>query len=443
MGTGGSLVKGITKDKKLISIVLALLTFLFFLYYFSGFAYAVVVDGETIGYVKQEEEAHEAIAEAAEYIKSTYGLDASVANQVEYMRARPPKGRVLDKDQIKAAFLNSLDFKVSAASIYIDGKKIAILKDRTIAEKILNDIKSKLSGGSENASFKEKVEIKDENVSLGEVTDEEKALDMLLKSDQMTTYTVKKGDTLWDIASANGTSADKLMALNPNIKEKAMQPGDTIVLDKPKPLVTVVTKEVAEYEMPIPFEIENIQDNTLPIRVTRVKQQGVEGSKQVKAEIIKENGVEVARNILEEKVISQPVKRVVRIGTNRTLASGVFSYPVAGVLTSRFGQRWGREHTGVDLAVPIGTEVRASDGGKVIFTGRSGGYGILVKIDHGNGYVTYYGHLSKILVDKGDRVAKGDVIALSGNTGNTTGPHLHFEVRKNGVPQNPLNYLNK
>lgn len=443
METWESRIRDITKDKKLIAIVLVLLTFLLCVFYFSGFAYAVVVDGKAIGYVKQQDEAEEAIAEAKDYIKTVYGLDVSVTNKVEYKRARPAEEQINDKEQIKSAFLNSLDFKSHAACIYIDGKKTVVLKDGDAAQKLLNDIKTKLSGGAKNASFKEKVEIKEENVSLGEVAEYDEARETLLKSDKMTTYIVKEGDTLWDIAAANGTTADKLMELNRDISEKAMHPGDTIVLDKPLPLVTVVTKDVAEYNMPIPFEIENIKDSSLPIRVTRVKQQGVEGSKRVKAEIIKENGVEVARNILEEEVISQPVKKIVRVGTNRTLATGMFSYPVAGVLTSRFGQRWGREHTGVDLAVSSGTKVKAADGGKVIFTGRSGGYGILVKIDHGNGYVTYYGHLSKILVSRGERVAKGDVIALSGNTGNTTGPHLHFEVRKNGTPLNPLNYLNR
>lgn len=443
MGTWDKVMSKMLKDKRLPPIILALFAFLMFLGYFSGFAYAVVVDGETIGYVKQETQAEKAIAEAKKYIKSKYGLEVSTSNEVEFKRARPKADEILGQEELKRAFLKSLDFKVAAAVIYVDGKKIAVVESRSAAEKLLDDIKSQLSGGAGNAYFKEKVEIKDADVNVGEISSESAAASMLLKSDQMTTYIVKQGDTLWDIASANNTTVDRLMALNPDVKEKAMQPGDTIILDKPKPAVTVVTKEVAEYEMPIPFDVENVEDNSLPIRVTRVKQQGVEGKKQVKAEIVKENGVEVARNILEEKIISQPVKKIVRVGTNRTLASGVFSYPVAGVLTSRFGQRWGREHTGVDLAVPIGTKVKASDGGKVIFTGRSGGYGLLVKVDHGNGYVTYYGHLSKILVKDGDRVAKGDVIALSGNTGNTTGPHLHFEVRKNGVPQNPLTYLNK
>ncbi len=436
-------IKNFFRDKKLIPIVLALLTFLSCLFYFSGFAYAVVVDGKAIGYVKQQDEAAEAIKEAKDYIKKFYGLDASTADEVEYQRARPPKGQIMDKEQCKIAFLNGLDFKAHAACIYIDGKKAVALKDKAAAESTLDTIKTLLSGGDANASFKQKVEIKEENVAPGEVTQTDKAHDILLKSDKMTTYTVKQGDTLWNIAIANGTSADKLLALNKDIKETTMQPGDTVVLDKPQPLVTVVTKNVVTFNMPIPFEIESVGDSSLPIRITRVKQEGVDGSKKVQAEIVKENGVEVARNVLSEEVLSQPVKKIVRIGTNRTLASGIFSYPVTGVLTSRFGQRWGREHTGVDLAVAKGTRVKAADGGKVIFAGSCSGYGILVKIDHGNGYVTYYGHLSKTLVSRGERVAKGDVIALSGNTGHTTGPHLHFEVRKNGTPVNPLSYLSR
>lgn len=100
-------------------------------------------------------------------------------------------------------------------------------------------------------------------------------------------------------------------------------------------------------------------------------------------------------------------------------------------ISSKFGPRWGRMHEGIDIALPDGSNVYASRSGKVIISGRIRGYGNCVQIDHGNGIKTCYGHLSKIIVNKGDRVREGQLIALSGNTGRSTGPHLHFGVSIN------------
>ena len=126
---------------------------------------------------------------------------------------------------------------------------------------------------------------------------------------------------------------------------------------------------------------------------------------------------------------------------------GGFIYPVRGQLTSRFGMRTHpiyhitKMHTGIDLAAPSGTPIKAAAGGEVVFAGWWGGYGNVVIIDHGGGISTLYGHCSAIYVRKGQSVSQGEVIAAVGSTGLATGPHLHFEVRKNGKPVDPLGYL--
>jgi len=116
-------------------------------------------------------------------------------------------------------------------------------------------------------------------------------------------------------------------------------------------------------------------------------------------------------------------------------------WPVNGPVTSGFGMRWGRMHTGIDIAVPTGTPVHASAAGTVVYASWMSGYGFLVAIDHGNGLATAYAHNSSLLVGVGQHVAQGEVISLSGSTGHSTGPHVHFEVRVNGVPVDPLQYL--
>ena len=127
--------------------------------------------------------------------------------------------------------------------------------------------------------------------------------------------------------------------------------------------------------------------------------------------------------------------------------SGAFSFPVHGRLTSPFGLR--RHpifkvvsfHSGVDLAAPYGTAIMASDTGRVIFNGWYGGYGKVIIVDHGMNYSTLYAHLSRATASKGKTIIKGETVGYEGQTGYSTGPHLHFEVRKSGRPQNPLNYL--
>jgi murein DD-endopeptidase MepM/ murein hydrolase activator NlpD len=127
--------------------------------------------------------------------------------------------------------------------------------------------------------------------------------------------------------------------------------------------------------------------------------------------------------------------------SSRPPSSAGFIWPTSGTLTSGFGWRWGRMHEGIDIAAPTGTPISASASGTVIHAGWMGGYGNLVVIDHGNGLATAYGHQSSIAVASGTYVSQGQTIGYVGSTGHSTGPHLHFEVRVNGSPVDPLGYL--
>jgi murein DD-endopeptidase MepM/ murein hydrolase activator NlpD len=118
-----------------------------------------------------------------------------------------------------------------------------------------------------------------------------------------------------------------------------------------------------------------------------------------------------------------------------------FIWPVNGPITSPFGMRWGTLHPGIDIGVPTGTPVHAAAAGRVVWCGWESGYGNLVVIDHGGGYATAYGHNSRVIVSCGQNVAQGQVISYSGCTGFCTGPHVHFEVRIDGTPVDPLGFL--
>lgn len=178
-----------------------------------------------------------------------------------------------------------------------------------------------------------------------------------------------------------------------------------------------------------------------------VKTEGENGERTLKYEVTYTDGKETDRKLLSDTVTKKAVNKVVLLGTKKSTAStGSYRWPLSSVtVTSSYGSRYlnGKYgfHLGVDLRASSGTSIYAADGGKVSFAGWNGSYGYLIKITHDNGDQTYYAHLSKISVSVGNRVYKGQIIAKSGATGNVTGPHLHFEIRKNGSTVNPVNYL--
>lgn len=167
-------------------------------------------------------------------------------------------------------------------------------------------------------------------------------------------------------------------------------------------------------------------------------------------EIVEVNEIADPSRVLPAQEIFVPGTQAASIGStlrsNRVVGSDgrllkAFSWPVTGRISSRYGMRWGSMHHGIDLAVVTGTAVRASAAGRVSFAGWNGGYGNLVVLDHGDRVETRYAHNSRLVVSAGQRVRRGDVIAYSGNTGRSTGPHVHFEIRRNGQSINPLSYL--
>lgn len=128
-------------------------------------------------------------------------------------------------------------------------------------------------------------------------------------------------------------------------------------------------------------------------------------------------------------------------GGDEVVSSGALMWPASGTVTSEFGRRWGRMHEGIDIGAGTGSPVVAAASGRVAFAGAQGGFGNLVLVDHGNGLVTAYAHLSSISVSTGSSVGAGQQLGGIGCTGSCTGPHLHFEVRVNGSAQNPRNFL--
>lgn len=159
---------------------------------------------------------------------------------------------------------------------------------------------------------------------------------------------------------------------------------------------------------------------------------------QEKAAIAESDAIKAASAALEAKIAAAQSGNT---AAPASASAAGFIWPVSGPITSPFGPRWGSFHPGIDIGVPTGTPIHAAAAGTVLWCGWEEGYGNLVVIDHHNGLATAYGHQSRILVSCDENVAQGQTIGLSGCTGFCTGPHLHFEVRVEGKPVDPLGYL--
>lgn len=172
----------------------------------------------------------------------------------------------------------------------------------------------------------------------------------------------------------------------------------------------------------------------------RLKQSALATSRETREDYVEEVEALAAQSASLAAAIRDAQAGAGSTGTGTPSASG-FIWPVNGTVVSGFGWRWGRMHEGIDITASSGTPNWAAAAGTIIHAGWLGGYGNLVVVDHGNGLATAYAHASVILVGVGQQVAQGETVSLVGSTGNSSGPHLHFEVRVNGVAVDPLLYL--
>lgn len=288
---------------------------------------------------------------------------------------------------------------------------------------------------------------------------------ILFYGSQPEKYTVVEGDNLYKIAKRQDLTLTELMVPNPDLLEDSTIGIDQeiLVVKMSGPLKLSFSREVTVTE---DIEYETVEEKTDEMfeGETKVAQEGKEGIRQEITKYDYEHNVIAVKTPVSDERLQEPVKKIVKVGTkpktsddqssgladsgNAGTSTSAFKWPVNGArLSSKFGPRKAPKkgassyHRGIDLAIGTGTPIYATKGGTVTRAGWASGYGYLVEINHGGGFTSRYGHCSKLNVSRGQKVNQGDVIALVGNTGVSTGPHLHFEIRKAGTAVNPLNYL--
>ena len=436
----------------------------------------VECDGNTVGYISDERtytEANELVGERI-VISSDEFKNALTPT---YSLAAVDDSMLTDADSICENILYNTDDVAEGYGFFIDGELIGVVESQGDLKFILEDFleKYRIGAANETMSF-----IGEQSTVYGlyaveKILTSEEFRNRISSEDYKSlVYTVDEDDTLQSILKKYKMTEERFMELNSGF-DGSLTEGSTVVVEKLQPVLRVKSLVVSSYEKDIAYSTITEKDPSLYVGTSKVKVEGVNGKQKITQQITYVDGNETARTIINKETLREPTNKVVLVGTKVTtttkkptqktkktgggsnytntapanssnVGTGRFTWPVPGVnhVSSYYGPRWGRFHKGIDITQGgvYGRTIVAADTGTVTTVSRtSGGYGLHVIITHSNGYSTVYAHCSSVMVSAGQRVSKGQAIARVGSTGNSTGPHLHFEVRKNGSHTNPMNYF--
>lgn len=314
-----------------------------------------------------------------------------------------------------------------AVAITLNGKPLVYTTSATDAQNVLNSLKTALvpKNIKDNAQVKfvGNVGVSNDVVSVTDILSKDAALRYLLHPSSA--ERTSRGESLASLADVGAP-------------EQTKQAGNPALLQ-------VSTSQTVAQEVNIPFTTQYISDSHLGKGAVSVVTQGKVGRAKEQVEQTFVNGKLVSSKILNKQITVQPRTEVAKQGTNPGVAVGSWGWPVASyTITSGYGWRFGGAefHPGIDIGCPIGTPVYASNNGVVENAGwNSGGYGNWIRINNGGGLESIFGHLSRVAVHAGQMVSKGQLIGYSGSTGESTGPHLHYEIRRNGTHIDPHPYM--
>lgn len=430
----------------------------------TNYAFAVTYNGVELGYIQDES----VYSDAAKDLQSRIiipddGEGVSVDAELS-LRAIGNEDEVVSSAELTNRMMqNANQDIVEADGVYVDGAFIGAVEDIGAAEEYLNNKINEylMTTGYETASFTREITtekgfyVADNIISYDELI---ALFESEVSSDQY--YTVQVGDTPIGIAAEQDVDYHDLIQWNPGI-DTLLIAGDEILIGVSEPYLSILATTTDVYTSKIAYDTVEEKTDKLYVGETKVKQEGVNGKQKITAEVTLLNGVETERTIVSKETTKEPVDKIVLVGTKEpdpvTVPAGVTTYsgnnntgiwlswPTdGGYISSAYGSRWGSFHRAIDIAKRggcYGDKIYAAADGTVTFVGYSGTYGKLIKVSHGSGLETWYAHCSGYNVSVGDKVSRGQTIGYIGNTGRSTGPHLHFQVMLNGSCVNPVYYL--
>ena len=360
---------------------------------------------------------------------------------------------------------------IRAVMVKADGKVLGFVSSYDRIEEALNELKSVCDGiegvDPENVFFDKEISFEPYSINKMAVVDQQKIIDILV-GDESTPqyYEVQPGDYLIQIAQSLGMTLDELLQCKATYNGKEVDLGDNISvgtvieISEYEPFLTVEYRRERSYESEVSYSTITIDDDTLPLGQKEIQTEGSNGMETVTAMITyavekDENGnlsgKPVRRKITSRVTTVQPVSEVIREGTmlggpewGTVHGNGEYFWPVdGGYISSPFGGE--RNHKGLDIAAPLGTPIYAAADGTVIDVGSgwNGGYGNCVVIQNDDGNITYYAHQSETACEVGEHVDAGQLIGYVGSTGDSTGNHLHFEVRSDGYLLDPEEFVSQ
>ncbi len=440
-------------------------------------AYQYSYNGRVLGYVSDQEQVNNILEVAGEKLSELNNakIKFSIGQNITFKQV-PTSGKDVDSaDQVlnKLTYMTEID--VQAYGIYEDDMLKAVVESKSKAESTLNAVISHYRTPDngmtiDSIKYKNSVDVREVHVMLTSVMTQSEAEDMLINGGTMKidhivmedetessleeTYGVDKdqiilvedeSEDVIDEGDATSDTSSSTQADNENTAaeaagdgsaESGASSGDKIeITQKVDPIVVTMTESGTMSEV-IKYKTVKKKTKSMYKGDTEVIQKGVNGRQTITGTLVYENGKEVSRDIESKEVLKKSVDKIMLVGTNdrpKWLPTGTYIIPVKNeVITSYFGSRWGRIHGGLDFGMPTGTPIYASDGGTVTRASYYAGYGLCIDVEHDGGTFTRYGHCSSVCVSVGDKVAQGEKIGEVGNTGNSTGSHLHFEIHPGG-----------